>query len=61
MDCSTSFHVDWVCKCGARWEQKFVEQDELLLKGISTEILNKIDGWHSHYCGEEKILNQNAT
>jgi len=43
MYCSTDFIVRWKCsKCAAIKTRKFVSYDELLLKGVSSEILNGI-------------------
>lgn len=55
MDTSKHFQIEWRCsKCDVAKLQSFVENDELLLKGISQEILNKVDSFHWHICGEEK-------
>jgi len=49
MDSSTTFQVDYLCEvCGARFEKFFVEQDELILKGISIDVLNNISEFHPY-------------
>jgi len=50
MRSSTTFHVEYKCKCGAKYTRSFVEQDELILAGISVETLNKIDNFNAYYC-----------
>ena len=55
MHSSTTFHVRWICECGAEKENHFVTQDELLLKGIPMDEIKKITDFHYYYPAREKI------
>lgn len=51
MKSSSTFHVDYKCEvCVAEYTRKFVEQDELILAGISVETLNNVDDMNWHSC-----------
>ncbi len=44
MKSSDTFHVEFKCsRCGAEKKEKFVEQDDLILAGITVDQLKKID------------------
>ncbi len=50
MYCSSDFIVTWKCsRCETPYKRNFVTHDELILKGISPEILNNISEDKPYY------------
>ena len=50
MWCSKKFEVTWKCTiCKTPKDRHFVEYDELILEGLSSEILNNVSEFNAYY------------
>lgn len=48
MRSSETFHLHSECEnCGITKERAFVEKDELIMMGISSDVIENIETWHS--------------